>query len=328
MFADRMLRFLLLLAPAGAFMVHNTGRSLCVEDSAASGEVLLRRCDLDSESQQWVWIDQSMLMNVASSRCLSALQPGPLRTLSCSGSDPAGLLWDCDRDRLISRSSSMLLSIDGRRLVLSQDSKQSRWRSLDGGDICQETLRSRRASGEPDEFEAKGEQTGEGAAMTEEQREYLRWFYRTEDPIIWKYVLLGVAFVCLLVGFLLLGMGAMANKNRKKIAKYKAAAAQAQMSEGEQLRVISAISDDFSSKPSPSSDRLQQGNKPPPPNGELSEPKGGSIVVTWKDGNTSCLYPDPEEEQQEEQQVEQQQEQHVEVSADELVPDEPVKAEE
>ena len=29
---------------------------------------------------------------------------------------------------------------------------------------------------------------------------------------MWRFVLLGVAFVCLLVGFLLLGMGAMANK--------------------------------------------------------------------------------------------------------------------
>lgn len=28
----------------------------------------------------------------------------------------------------------------------------------------------------------------------------------------WKFVLLGLALVCLLVGFLLLGMGAMANK--------------------------------------------------------------------------------------------------------------------
>jgi len=29
---------------------------------------------------------------------------------------------------------------------------------------------------------------------------------------IWTFVLLGLAFVCLLIGFLLLGMGAMANK--------------------------------------------------------------------------------------------------------------------
>lgn len=33
----------------------------------------------------------------------------------------------------------------------------------------------------------------------------------------WKFVLLGLAFVCLLVGFMLLGMGAMANKYDLKL---------------------------------------------------------------------------------------------------------------
>lgn len=39
----------------------------------------------------------------------------------------------------------------------------------------------RRTSEEPDEFEAAEEQTGDMATMTQEEREYLRWFYRTED---------------------------------------------------------------------------------------------------------------------------------------------------
>ncbi|CAJ1048692.1 uncharacterized protein si:cabz01068815.1 [Xyrichtys novacula] len=340
MFAVRIHLFLLLLAPAAAFMVYNTKRSLCLQETADSGEVVLSRCDLDSEAQQWIWMDQSMLMNVASSRCMAALQGRHLRTLPCKGSDVDNtkLQWECDRNRLINRNLSMLLSVDGRHPVLSHDSKQSRWRSVDGGDICLERLRSKRASGEPDEFEDAGEQAGGRAALTEEQREYLRWFYRTEDPTIWKFVLLGLAFVCLLIGFLLLGMGAMANKNRKKIAKYKAAAALAQKGEGEQLRVLSELRDDSSATPSPSPNRLQNVNKPPPANGELTELRAGDIVVTWKDGNTSCLYDNaaPEEEQpeehQEEQQVEQQVEQHteqqVEVLGDELVSDEPTKTEE
>lgn len=37
----------------------------------------------------------------------------------------------------------------------------------------------RRASDDPEEFDE--EQAGEMAAMTEEQKEYLRWYYRTED---------------------------------------------------------------------------------------------------------------------------------------------------
>lgn len=272
-------------------MVHNTKYSLCLEDSAAIGEVLLQKCNLDSEFQQWIWINHDMLMCAASSRCLSAMQREPLQTQSCEGPkvDTAGLMWDCDKDRLISRNTSMLLSINGRRPILTHDSKHSKWRSLDEGDICQKKLRSKRESNDPEEFEAAGEQKGELAALTEEQKAYLRWFYRTEDSTTWKFVLLGVAFICLLVGFLLLGMGAMANKNRKEIAKYKAAAAVAQKSEGEELLVISPVREDGSSKLSPS-------------NGEVSELKAGNVVVTWKDGNTSCLYSDPvaEEEKQEE----------------------------
>lgn len=341
MFAVRICPFLLLLAPAAAFMVFNTGRSQCLQESAASGEVVLSGCDLDSEAQQWMWIDQSMLMNVFSSRCLYALQGGHLQTRSCRGSnvDPAGLLWDCDHGRLISRNLSMFLSVNGQHPVLSHSSKEAKWKSVDGGDICLERLRSRRASNEPDEFEEAGMEMSERVAMTEEQREYLRWFYRTEDPTIWKFVLLGLAFVCLLVGFLLLGMGAMANKNRKKIAKYKAAAALAQMGEGEQLRVVSTPGDDSSTKASPLPDRLQHKSKPSPSNGELTELKAGEIVVTWKDGNTSCLYNEEEqkeehkEEQKEEPQgekvVEQlEEEQQVEVSAEEPVSAEPIKAEE
>ncbi|XP_035530922.1 uncharacterized protein LOC118337892 [Morone saxatilis] len=133
---------LLLAAGAKAFMIHNTQHSLCLEDSAATGEVLLKKCHLDSESQQWIWIDQGMLKCVASSRCLSAMQTEPLRTQACQGPkvDAARLMWDCDRDRLISRNTSMLLSIDGRHLILTHDSKLSKWRSLDKGDICQEKL--------------------------------------------------------------------------------------------------------------------------------------------------------------------------------------------
>ncbi|KAG8001044.1 hypothetical protein GBF38_004835 [Nibea albiflora] len=213
------------------------------------------------------------------------MQRAPLRTEDClePNMNATWVMWDCDRNRLINRNTSMLLSVDGGRLILTHDNKQSKWRSLNEGDICQEKLRSRRSS-EPDEFDAAEEQTGK-LAMTEEQREYLRWYYRTEDPSMWRFVLLGLAFICLLAGFMLLGMGTMANKNRKEISKYRAAAV-AQKHEGAELLVISPHRDD--SKPSPS-------------NGEVSELKAGNIVVTWKDGNTSCLYSDPgaEKEKQE-----------------------------
>lgn len=182
----------------------------------------------------------------------------------------------------------MLLSVDGQRLTLTHGGKNSKWKSLEKADICQEKVeRSRRSSDYPEE---EDEQMGKLAGMTEEEREYMRWYYRTEDPTIWKFALLGLAFICLLTGFLLLGMGAMANKNRSEIAKYKAAAAMAQKSEGEELLVVSAARDDSDNKPLASLDSTLQEDKSSPSNGEVSEPKEGDIVVTWKDGNTSCLF--------------------------------------
>ncbi|XP_026149935.1 uncharacterized protein LOC113122661 [Mastacembelus armatus] len=301
------LTLFLLLSGGRAFMIHNIHWGLCLEED--TGEALLKECKVDSESQQWVWANQDMLMCVASSRCLSAHQKESFWTQSCRGTDvdSAGLMWYCDRGRLISRNTSLILSADGQRLILAYDSKYSKWKSLDEGDICQEKLRLKRASDDPDEFEVGEQQSGELAAMTEEQRAYLRWYYRTEDSTTWTFVLLGLAFVCLLVGFLLLGMGAMANKNRKKIAKYKAAASLVQNSEGEVLQIISPLTVNSSSKPPPSSSsthRLLQGNQSPMYNREVSEVLAGNIVVTWKDGNTSCLYPDlslQEEERKEEQ---------------------------
>lgn len=86
-------------------------------------------------------------------------------------------------------------------------------------------------------------------------------------------------------------------RNRKKIAKYKAAAAAAlaQKCEGEELLVITPHRDD-SCKPSPPQSLLLR-EKSSPSNGELSELKAGNIVVTWKDGNASSLYSDPAPEE-------------------------------
>lgn len=123
-------------------MIYNTQHSLCLEESAAMGEVLLRKCNLESESQQWIWIDQGMLMCAASFRCLSAIQRETPKTQPCRepSADPAGLMWDCDGDRLLSRNTSMLLSIDGQHLTLKHSDKNSKWRSQDEGGICQNKL--------------------------------------------------------------------------------------------------------------------------------------------------------------------------------------------
>ncbi|XP_075325261.1 uncharacterized protein LOC142383029 [Odontesthes bonariensis] len=288
------------------FMIHNSQCSLCLEDSADTGEVLLKKCNLDSVSQQWLWINQGMLMCVASSRCLSS-QSEPVQTRSCHGPDvdAAGLMWDCDSDRLISRNASLLLSVSHQRLILTKHSKHSKWRSLDEGDVCQERLRLRRASGDSDQAEYEDEPAEGLAAMTEEQREYLRWYYRTEDPTTWRFVLLGLAFICLLIGFLLLGMGAMANKSRKKIAKYKAAASFINKNENEALQINSPLRDNGAS---PQHGGVLQGHMS---SMDTSELKAGDIVVTWKDGNTSCLYSDRVEEDKQEEEQEETEEKEV-----------------
>lgn len=130
------------LAAAKAFTIYNTQHSLCLEEAAVTGLVVLKRCNLHSESQQWTWSDEGMLVSAASSRCLSASQNEPVKTLSCERqeADSAQLMWDCDRDGLISRSTSMLLSVDGQQLTLTQGGKSSRWKSLEKADICQEKL--------------------------------------------------------------------------------------------------------------------------------------------------------------------------------------------
>lgn len=261
-------------------MIHNVHRSLCLEETAESGEVVARKCSLDSDSQQWIWEEQTRLVNMASSRCLSAHHVQPVRTQLCPGPGERAIFleWDCDRDRLVSKNNSLMLSLSGRHLVLTDDGKNIKWKSLDKGNICEEKLRSRRAS---EEFEVVAKPT-----LSAEEKEYLRWFYRTEDPTYWKFALLALAFVCLLIGFTLLGMSVMANKNRKKIAKYKAAAALLQKKNCEELRVVSL--EDASAPTTP----LAKPPASPPPNGKLSESQPGDIVLTYKDGNTSSLYPD------------------------------------
>ncbi|KAK5615877.1 hypothetical protein CRENBAI_020881 [Crenichthys baileyi] len=284
-------------------MIHNMEYGLCLEDSDDTGQVLLKKCNLDSQAQQWVWMNRGMLMCVATSRCLSAQQNYPVQTQSCQEPDvnAAELMWDCTSNRLASRNTSLLLSSNGQHVILTKHLKHFEWKSLDEGDICQMKLRLRRASENQDQLEDLEESAGEVKGTTDEQRDYFRWLYRTEDPTIWTFVILGVAFLCLLIGFLLLGMGAMANKSRKKIAKYKAAASLVKKHEEEELQVISDHRDNGTSP-------LPHGPTSSMSEGDTNELKAGDIVVTWKDGKTSCLYSDHVVEEIQEGELEKEQE--------------------
>ncbi|XP_010875700.2 uncharacterized protein si:cabz01068815.1 [Esox lucius] len=299
----------LLLPGASSFMIHNALHSLCLEDNPKTGLVNLKKCSLDSELQQWIWRDQSVLKNMGTSRCLSSTHTDPVVTVHCQGladeenrGDEA-LQWGCEWDRLISKNNSLELSADGQRLTLTSRSKRTKWRSLDKGDICLERLRSKRASSETDEFEAgTAEQQKVGpTVMSEEQREYLRWYYRAEDQTLWTFAMLALSFAALLFGCMLLGMGSVANINRKKIAQYKKAAL-ARKPEAEELQVI--VTDvqnqrvNSGVKPDncvPAEVSLNQTEspvceaKPLQDNGEGNRLKPGDIMLTWKDGKVSSL---------------------------------------
>ncbi|XP_057703499.1 solute carrier family 51 subunit beta [Corythoichthys intestinalis] len=241
---------LLFLSGGGAFLLRPLSRNMCLEERWPSGGVVLSVCRPSSVAQRWTWKGHGMLASVLTSRCLSPHRPGV--TLPCQ--EGAMLEWTCRGNTLLARAARWRLT------AVWND-----WRDEEEFSRCQR--RYRRASpDDEDTFVEEGEESK--AAMTEEQKEYLRWFYRTEDPTVWKFVLLGLAFVCLLVGFLLLGMGAMASKNRRKIAKYKAAA---------------LVAGKCEERPGVAADAC---------NGDTGDLKAGSIVVTWKDGNTSCLYAD------------------------------------
>lgn len=55
---------------------------------------------------------------------------------------------------------------------------------------------------------------------------------------------------------------------------------------------MSTARDAGNDKPVASLDSTMQEDKSSLSNGEVSEPKAGDIVVTWKDGNTSSLFPE------------------------------------
>ncbi|KAI4889526.1 hypothetical protein NFI96_010730 [Prochilodus magdalenae] len=238
-------------AGAASFMIHSAAEGRCLEDSDEG--VQLRRCGVDSVLQQWVWTEEWFLMNVGTERCLSPFHNNPVQTVDCASEH---LQWDCRKRRLISVNRSLELATDGGVLTLTNRGKNTAWRSLDDADFCQEKLRSRRQS-EPNEFEIPEDDRPQmGPSLTPEQREYLKWYYRSEDPTPWVFGMLIFSFVGLLLGCVFLVMGMMGNRSRKKIAKYKAAAAATPPAkpEMEELQVITHDKEDMNSHTAPTQD--------------------------------------------------------------------------
>ncbi|XP_016307743.1 uncharacterized protein LOC107662290 isoform X1 [Sinocyclocheilus anshuiensis] len=286
------------------FTIHSMKEGLCLEDSY-EGAVELKTCSLDSVLQQWKWTDHWFLVNTGTLRCLSAVYTDPVQTIACDSSEH--IKWQCKAQQLISLQNSLALSTEKGKLRLNTGEHDT-WKSLDAGDVCQNKLRSRRESDlETDEFDyAEGPPA---PRMTEAQKKFLQWYYRTEDPTTWKFGMLAFAFLGLLIGAMLMVMGMMANRNRKQIAKYKAASkVTAVKPEMEELQVM--VTDKVTevkeekTQFTPSEHNSHRDWEEPSYDSKASEGlKPGEIVVTWKDGNVSTLYPEPAEEGQGEEDV-------------------------
>ncbi|KAG1959528.1 solute carrier family 51 subunit beta [Pimephales promelas] len=290
-----------------SFTIHNIKEDLCLEDSAEGVE--LKRCNVDSVLQQWMWADHWFLMNTGTLRCLSSIHSDPVQTISCDSGQH--IKWQCKAQQLISLKNALALSSERGNLKLNRG-EHNIWKSLDAADICQNKLRSRRDSdSEADKFDYDEGPPAQG--MTEAQMKFLQWYYRTEDPTSWKFGMMGFAFLGLLIGAMLLVMGMMANRNRKQIAKFKAATKLTELNpemEGLQVIVTDQVTQVKEEKSlSISSEHVTTHNshkdwEEPSTNSKASEEmKPGEIVVTWKDGNVSTLYPEPESEGDVEQDV-------------------------
>ncbi|KAK1798527.1 hypothetical protein P4O66_006831, partial [Electrophorus voltai] len=272
---------------ANGFMIYNTVEGLCLEDSHDGPGVQLKPCQLDSASQEWSWEEGGFLANAGTLRCLSALHADPIRTTDCDGADH--LQWQCANHKLISLSRSLELAADTGRLTLTKGGKANKWNSLADGDICLKKPRSRRQS-EPGEFEVSDADAVHVEQTMTDKQELVRWFYRTEDSAPWTFAMLALSFIALLLGCVLVVMSMMGNRNRKKLDKYRTAAAIVKP-EFEELQIVSKANEATNSYPAPMQHSHPHSRGPVGDASETEALKPGDIMVMWKDGSVSNLYP-------------------------------------
>ncbi|KAG7473962.1 hypothetical protein MATL_G00101410 [Megalops atlanticus] len=229
----------LLLQGACSFVIHNRNHSWCLRDSLENGSLQLEACNLTSDLQRWLWEDGNVLVNVGTGRCLSGWRVKAILTAPCMVAvdkhDSVFLRWRCHGSRLTSHAGPLDMTSNGKVLTRASKKVVNGPGLLGEGGVCSPKTRSNRESGDPDDLQAEDsgddQQGAAKGAMTEKQRAFLQWYYRPEDQSSWKYAMLAMSFGALLLGSILLVMGLMANRNRKKIARYKAAALAVRMEE-------------------------------------------------------------------------------------------------
>ncbi|XP_014432106.1 organic solute transporter subunit beta isoform X2 [Pelodiscus sinensis] len=124
--------------------------------------------------------------------------------------------------------------------------------------------------------------TTRAVTISQEQLQALLWFYRREDMSTWNYSILALSIAVMFLGFLLLGINVMANRNRK-IILYKQSADAEKPSEPEAKPPFVHLKEDSNLNP------LTQTLIP-------NQQRPGEVLVQWKDGNVTTLYSDKAEE--------------------------------
>ncbi|XP_053128681.1 organic solute transporter subunit beta [Hemicordylus capensis] len=123
------------------------------------------------------------------------------------------------------------------------------------------------------------------AGMSPAMLQDLLWFYRTEDPSAWNYSILGLSFVVLLIGIVLLGVNVKANRSRK--AMFPTGEGYEEAAQNDEMEVKHAslpLKEDSPSDPA-AENFLPPAQCPP-----------GQVIIQWKDGNVTSLYENVSEE--------------------------------
>jgi len=119
--------------------------------------------------------------------------------------------------------------------------------------------------------------------MSPEMLQEMLWFFRREDPSAWNYCILGLSFLVLLIGVVLLGANIRANRNRKALLLHKQGYG-ASLPHGVETKQAFVL--------------LNKENLDPAGEDLLPKaPNTGEVMIRWKDGNMTALYADAKEEE-------------------------------
>ncbi|XP_005051773.1 PREDICTED: organic solute transporter subunit beta [Ficedula albicollis] len=118
--------------------------------------------------------------------------------------------------------------------------------------------------------------------LEQEQLEELLWFFRREDPSTWNYSVLALSLATMILGLVLLTINIVRNRKRKVLMKGEAAQS-TQEADLDAKQALMPVQEYSPAKP------LKQ--EPGP-----QDQRPGDVVVQWKDGTVTSLYPEMSEE--------------------------------